>query len=222
MSWGLGWKRSFDIFHLSLYYGTDEAVDDPSPSSSSRSSSSSSISSSHDQPPELGFRIYLDWNAGDDEDQTALRLQSQVMVALPLPQDTVTLELITDSLVDDEAKIGVDMKVVKRREPLRALILSRVGASGQQSEGIGVLTRLLRYNFDSGSSGFGLGSGSGSGSGSDSDSSPTRVVVCADHWKTVTAVSLCGCGLSVSVSLYIHVYHQYMDECFGAFVAFLF
>ena len=28
-------------------------------------------------------------SAGDDEEQMALRLQSQLMVALPMPQDTV-------------------------------------------------------------------------------------------------------------------------------------
>ena len=52
----------------------------------SRSSSASSIVA---QDQELGFRIELEWSAGDDEEQVALRLQSQLMVALPMPQDRV-------------------------------------------------------------------------------------------------------------------------------------
>lgn len=196
MSWGLGWKRATETFHLSLYYGTDDTLEDYSPSSSSRSSSSSSISSNQDQQQllqqhqELGFRIDLDWNAGDDEDQVALRLQSQVMVALPLPQDAVELEFKVsgDDVEGGECNVGVDMKVVKRREPLRAVTLSRVGGSSHQSDGMGVLTRLMRSDFSSNSSGSPTGSG-------DID----VLVGCPDHWKSVTLVSLCGCGLLVSI-----------------------
>ncbi|KAA8515487.1 hypothetical protein F0562_018902 [Nyssa sinensis] len=185
MSWGLGWKRPSEIFHLTLNYGTDEIVDDRSPrstssplSNSSPLSTSSPSASSQDQ--ELGFRIDLDWSAGDDEDQVALRLQSQLMVALPLPQDTVVLELKSSSS-EEEGNVGVDMKIVKRREPLRALTMSKAGGSGQQSDGIGVLTRLLRSDFATPAA-------SGVGDG---------VLGYADHWKSVTVLSLCGCGLSV-------------------------
>lgn len=205
MSWGLGWKRPSDVFHLALNYGAEETLDDrgsrtPSASSSSRSSSpplssssrSSSASAIVDQ--ELGFRIDLDWTAGaDDEDQVALRLQSQLMVALPLPQDTVVVELKELESCGDRAgdgeKVGVEMKVVKRREPLKAVTMTRVGGTGQMSDGIGVFTRLLRSN----SVAAGTGSG-GSGEG-------VAVVggYPADHWMSVTVVSLCGCGMSVSV-----------------------
>ncbi|KAJ9535292.1 hypothetical protein OSB04_un001609 [Centaurea solstitialis] len=72
MSWGLGWKRPSDVFHLSLYYGSDEALDDQtrsSPPSPSESSSSPVDNNNNNNNPELGFRIDLDWNAEDDEDQ---------------------------------------------------------------------------------------------------------------------------------------------------------
>lgn len=69
---------------------------------------------------ELGFRIDLEWTAGvDDEDQVALRLQSQLMVALPLPQDMVVVEL------KEGEGVRVEMKVVKRREPLKAVTMAR-------------------------------------------------------------------------------------------------
>ncbi|CAK9176702.1 unnamed protein product [Ilex paraguariensis] len=186
MSWGLGWKRPSEIFHLTLNYGTDDFADDYTPrsSASSRSSSSSSITSSQDpQDQQLGFRIDLDWNAVDDEDQVALRLQSQVMVALPLPQDTVEIELkenSENSESEGNVRVGVEMRVVKRREPLKVVIMNRAAGSGQQSDGMGVFNRLLRSNFATN----GLGTVDG-------------VVVIAEHWRSVTVVSLCGVGLSV-------------------------
>uniref|UniRef100_A0A166IVX7 Patatin n=1 Tax=Daucus carota subsp. sativus TaxID=79200 RepID=A0A166IVX7_DAUCS len=209
MSWGLGWKRATETFHLSLYYGTEDTLEDYSPSSSSRSSSDSSISSSPDQlafqlqqqsgnPFDLGFRIDLEWNAGDDEDQVALRLQSQVMVALPAPQDSVELEFRVE-----EGNVGVDMKVVKRREPLRAVTMGRVGGWSHASDGMGVLIRLLRSNFsNSGGPGSPVGAGDGGGG-------------CADHWKNVTLVSLCGCGLAalpVEITRLPHLEKLYLDN----------
>ncbi|EHA8590684.1 Patatin [Cocos nucifera] len=173
MSWGLGWKRLSETFHLALDYGeSDDNADNPSPPSSPPP-----LSSSPSPPPSsrgLGFRIDLDWSAGEDEDQVALRLQSQLMVALPLPQDTVVLDLHQD----EEEWIKVDMKVVKRREPLRSVKMSKVLNSGQQSDGIGVLTRLIRSDLAA------LGSG---------EESPRL----ADHWKSLKVLNLGGCGLSV-------------------------
>nr|DAD20537.1 TPA_asm: hypothetical protein HUJ06_022000 [Nelumbo nucifera] len=171
MSWGLGWKRPSEIFHLTLNYGENDIVGDPSRFSSSSSASLSSSSSSEE---EVGSRIELDWSAGDDEDQVALRLQSQLMVALPPPQESVVLQFH-----QEEENVGVDMKVVKRREPLRVITMSKTVGSGQQNDGIGVLTRLLRSN---------LGPSSGIEDGS-----------CgyAEHWKNVTVLRLCGCSLSV-------------------------
>ncbi|XP_068656988.1 phospholipase A I-like [Aristolochia californica] len=168
MSWGLGWKRTSEIFHLILNYGDDDehvlnlAAD--------RSSNSSS---------ELGFRIELDWSAADDEDQVALRLQSQLMVALPPPKDTVILELSPENGVEEEEElVSVVMKVMKRKEPLRAITMSKTIGSGQQSDGVGVLTRLLKSCL----AGPGVGEG---------------VVGIGEHWKSVTVLSLCGCSLSV-------------------------
>lgn len=184
MSWGLGWKRSSDIFRLSLNYGTEEFADDLNRSSSSSSLGSSSSSSSslyQTQDPELGFRIDLDWTTGDDEDQVALKLQSHLMVALPVPQDAVVVELRERK--EGEGNVGVEMKVEKRRDPLRAVMMAKMAGSGQQNDGVGVLTRLLRSNLTP-------------------VAGPSPVVdggawVCGEHWRTVTLLSLCGCGLLV-------------------------
>lgn len=211
MSWGLGWKRSSDVFHLTLSYGEDEALDESTPTSSRSSSSASTFLGSSPsagaaegqeentinnlEEELLGFRVELDWNVGDDEDQVALKLQSQVMVALPLPQDTVEIEFKeknenengNDDVEEDiTGEVAVEMRVVKRREPLKGVMMWRVGSSSQQSDGMGVLSRLMRSNF---ANRVGLG---GSGEG--------VPVGCADHWKSVTVVSLCGLGLMVSGS----------------------
>ncbi|PSS04704.1 Phospholipase A I like [Actinidia chinensis var. chinensis] len=190
MSWGLTWKRASEVFHLTLNYGTEETVDDHTPVSSSASTSSStrSSSASANQDQELGVRIDLDWSAGDDEDQVALRLQSQLMVALPMPQDTVVVELTTTAAMEAEGvegNVGVDMKVVRRREPLRAVVMRKMVGSGQQSDGFGVLTRLLRSNFvPPGDSTTAASVGDGLGG-------------YADHWMSITMLSLCGCGMLV-------------------------
>lgn len=182
MSWGLGWKRPSEIFHLTLTYGTEEPPP-PENSSSTTSSTSSSSTSVVSQDQELGFRIDLDWSVGDDEDQVALRLQSQLMVALPLPQDTVVVELRPEE--SEEANVSVDMRVVRRREPLRAVSMTKTGGSGQQNDGTGVLTRMLRSNFSSSMPAVADGA-----------------AACGVHWQCVTMVRLCGCGLSVSLSLH--------------------
>ncbi|KAE8689702.1 Phospholipase A I [Hibiscus syriacus] len=94
------------------------------------------------------------------------------MVALPVPQDTVSVELREA----DKNSVGVEMKVEKRREPLRAVTMVKAAGSGQQSDGVGVLVRLLRSNLvPSGDSGL---------------------VACGDHWRSITLLSLCGCGLT--------------------------
>lgn len=142
----------------------------------SRSSSASSIVA---QDQELGFRIELEWSAGDDEEQVALRLQSQLMVALPMPQDTVEVVL----KAEDE-NVAVEMTVSKRREPLRSVTMTKVAGSGQQSDGTGVLTRLLRANLPLPMPNEG------------------GVSECGDHWRTVTVLSLGACGLSVSLQIF--------------------
>ncbi|XP_016197443.1 phospholipase A I isoform X3 [Arachis ipaensis] len=172
MSWGLGWKRPSEIFHLTLNYGTDDLRE------ALNRTSSASASSLIPQEQELGFRIELEWSASEDEDQTALKLQSQLMVALPLPQDTVVVELRPK---EDDDGVNLNMEVLKRREPLRAITMSKAVASGQHSDGTSVLIRLLRSNLAS--------------------SAPPAVAEgvagCGDHWSSVSVLSLCGCGLSV-------------------------
>lgn len=180
MSWGLGWKRPSDIFRLSLYYGYEESGEDLDRTSSqligSYSSSSASLTPPQDQQ-EPGFKIDLDWVAGDDMDQVALRLQSQLMVALPLSQDTVAIELKET----EENEVRVEMYVEKRREPLRAVTVVKATGTGQQSDGVGVLLRLLRSNLV--------------------PSVDVDPVASDDHWKSITSLSLCGCGLTVRLSL---------------------
>ncbi|KAL4628422.1 hypothetical protein ACB092_05G237800 [Castanea dentata] len=204
MSWGLGWKRPSEIFHLALSYGNEEPVESPgrvSSSSSASSSSSTTIGSASRsssassivaQDQELGFRIELEWSAGDDEEQVALRLQSQLMVALPMPQDTVEVDL----KAEDE-NVAVVMTVVKRREPLRSVTMTKVAGSGQQSDGTGVLTRLLRANLPPPMPNEG------------------GVSECGDHWRTVTVLSLGACGLSalpVELTQLPHLEKLYLDN----------
>ncbi|KAK7359751.1 hypothetical protein VNO77_01716 [Canavalia gladiata] len=182
MSWGLGWKRPSEIFHFTLNYGTD----DPPETLGRASTSSSSVQ-------ELGFRIELEWSASEDEDQVALKLQSQLMVALPMPQDTVVVELRPE---DGEESVDLAMKVVKRRESLRAVTLTKTVASGQQSDGTGVLIRLLHSNLASAAT-------------------PPVAEGCGDHWRTVAVLSLCGCGLSVfpvELTQLPHLEKLYLDN----------
>ncbi|CAN8305502.1 unnamed protein product [Cochlearia groenlandica] len=185
MSWGLGWKRSSENFRLSLSYGAGYLYDDlhRSSSASSLGSPRSSSSASTVQDPESGFRIDLDWTAGDAEDQVALRLQSQLMVALPVPQDTVVVELMgREEYEEEEGNVRIVMRVEKRRETLQGVTLMKAAGSGQQSDGIGVLTRLMRY-----------------------DMAPAAIPApvidgvssCGEHWKNVSSLSLCGVGLLV-------------------------
>lgn len=197
MSWGLGWKRPSVIFRLSLDYGdgSGEEVGGSDPGFSSPPAPHGPPPPPHPPPPpppaprtlsfsrESGFRIDLEWPAGEDEDQVALRLQSQLMVALPPPRDSVVLSLAGEG-EGEEWRVRVDMKVTKRREPLRSVTMSKAVGSGQLSEGIGILTRLI--------------------ASSSMPSGPGESLVGFDeHWKSLTTLSLCECGLSVSVMLSI-------------------
>ncbi|RWR85093.1 phospholipase A I isoform X1 [Cinnamomum micranthum f. kanehirae] len=163
MSWGLGWKRPSEIFHLTLSYGEpgEEAIPTVDPSLPHPSN-------------DLGFRIDLDWSAGEDEDQVALRLQSQLMVALPPPQDSVFLRITEKG----EESVGVDMQVIKHREPLRSITMAKTVGSGQQSDGTGVLTRLVRSELAA----AGVAD---------------RFLGFSEHWKSASVLNLSGCSLLV-------------------------
>lgn len=219
MSWGLGWKRPSEVFHLALSYGSDEFPDEGSPKSSRSSSSQSGGSPLSDASPtklfqeaqqQLGFRIEIDWNAGDDEDQVALKLQSQLMVGLPSPQDTVEIELTERCESGDaedcgKGEVGVEMRVVKRREPLKGVLMWKAGTSGHQADGVGVFLKLMRSNF--------CNDVVGSTNGGEE-----IVGGCAEHWRSVTVVSLSGLGLTVG-SFFIYYCILYLNmsvfRCFS-------
>ncbi|EPS58325.1 hypothetical protein M569_16490, partial [Genlisea aurea] len=141
----------------------------------------------------LGFRIDLEWNGGDDEDQVTLKLQSQVMMSLPTPQETVEIGFterrgLTEAdpsngqvaLNETEREVSLEMVVVKKRLPLNGVALWRSVGSGQQNDGgLGVLLKLMRSNF-SHKAEDGIAQGSG----------------IADHWRNVVLLSLPGLGLT--------------------------
>lgn len=185
MSWGLGsWKRPADTFRLSLGYGDADGE-----SSSSLFHSAPSGSLQWDPNSASNFRIELDWSAADDEEQVALKLQSQLMVTLPPPQEHVQVEINPPSLDDDnnDEHVNLELKVVKRKEPLKVLSLSRTMGSGQQSEGVGVITRMMMLR-----SNIGVGVGMGAPS-----TIPPELPGYSHHWKTITVLNLSSCALSV-------------------------
>jgi hypothetical protein len=150
MSWVTGWKRQVDAFHLTLGYGDQvhspnlELLKNGQPLKSDIGS---------DLLCSCRFRVQLDWSAGDDEDQVVLKLQSQIMVTLPAPQDEVQVSVAvapptyeeSENLVENEGDraVQVRMEVHKRRELLRVVSLSRTVGSGPSADGLGVLTRVL-------------------------------------------------------------------------------
>jgi hypothetical protein len=113
MSWALGsWKRQVDTFHLTLGYGEgdqeeyDGVVGGGGGGGNGGGGGGLGIlkksgGSPRKQQDVVGaeltagckFRIELDWAAGDDEEQVALKLQSQLMVNLPSPHDEVQVSL---------------------------------------------------------------------------------------------------------------------------------
>jgi hypothetical protein len=214
-SWGLGWKRSSEIFHLTLDYGDladgpphhhqqqhqpppqQQPGSPPTPSSAGStptSSSSSPTARRSGGSGEFGFRIELDWSAGDDEDQVALRLQSQLMVALPPPHDAVCVDLSPRGEGGEEEEgavaVAVEMRVVRRREALRSVRVARAaGSAAGSGDGAGVLSRLIRSNLAPAPAVDGAAA--------------TGVPVLADHWRSVAVLSLCNCGLLVSPFLYL-------------------
>lgn len=152
MSWVPGWKRQVDTFHLTLGYGDQlhapnlelELLKKGQPLKSDIRS---------DLLSSCRFRVQLDWSVGDDEDQVVLKLQSQIMVTLPAPQDEVQVSLAVAPPsyeksehpieTDSNRTIQVRMEVHKRRELLRVVSLSRTVGSGPSADGLGVLTRVL-------------------------------------------------------------------------------
>ncbi|KAL0310711.1 UNVERIFIED_CONTAM: Phospholipase A I [Sesamum angustifolium] len=72
------------------------------------------------------------------------------------------------------------MRIVTKREPLKGIIMSRAGGSGQQADGgMGVLIKLMKLNMGSGDAN-GMAPGPG----------------LAEHWQNLSVVILCGLGLT--------------------------
>ncbi|EFJ31555.1 hypothetical protein SELMODRAFT_408233 [Selaginella moellendorffii] len=164
MSWGLGWKRPVDSFHLTLGYG-EQSTNLRSRQDKAEESERESQKAQEDQEEEgkkrkqlahlvlpdaadlaseCRFRFQFDWSAADDDDQTALKLQSQLMVALPTPRDEVCVRLFLDLEDPDAVRVRVSMGVREKREHLKVLSLSRsIGSGGPPVENLGVLSKLL-------------------------------------------------------------------------------
>ncbi|XP_057544928.1 phospholipase A I-like isoform X2 [Amaranthus tricolor] len=176
MSWGLGWKRPSEIFHLRLHFGVEAEDEDET-----EEDKDSIVVVNNGGGGDIEKKIVeMEWTAGDDEDQVALRLQSKLMMEMPPPEDTVVVDLAER---DNGAGVFMSMKVVRRREPLRAITLVKASGSGQQSDGIGVLTRLLNSKVAATAVASGVGVEGG--------------LSFTEHWNSVTALSLSGCGISV-------------------------
>ena len=98
-----GWNRKQDTFHLELGYGKRE---DESDTSDTPGRANGAVVDFEEEakklraPPvsverDCKYRVRLDWTAGEDEDQVALRLQSQVMATLPPPYDHVQVSILS-------------------------------------------------------------------------------------------------------------------------------
>ncbi|VAH29475.1 unnamed protein product [Triticum turgidum subsp. durum] len=103
------------------------------------------------------------------------------MVALPPPHDVVCVDLRP---ADDGDEVGVEMRVVRRREALRSVRVARaLGSTQSTGDGAVVLARLIRSNLAPAPAADGAVA--------------AGVPVLADHWRSVTVLSLCNCGLMV-------------------------
>ncbi|GBG71581.1 hypothetical protein CBR_g8997 [Chara braunii] len=119
-------------------FGTAAAAAVPKPGTAA------AISPSCDPDPDLRCQhwVEFDWTVGEDESTVALKLQSQVMVALPAPEDWVRVRLVDTGMTivtegeegesswTFQPKIAVKMAVEKRREPLRVLRICRTSGTG--------------------------------------------------------------------------------------------
>lgn len=99
MSWSLpGWSRQPGTFQLVLGYGdkppaqtgapptalSDGALADeggPKPDAEGKEDGGK-----NDAAAECKIRVQLEWGAGEDEEGVVLKLQSQLMMALPYPE----------------------------------------------------------------------------------------------------------------------------------------
>lgn len=118
MSWMSGWTRQVDSYHLELGYGTREDDDDLVNDAGTGHGATLDFAEEARKlrtPPvsverDCKYHVKLDWNSGEDEDQVALRLQSQVMATLPPPYDHVQVA-ITAGSSDETAANATDAEV---------------------------------------------------------------------------------------------------------------
>lgn len=189
MSWGLpSWKRQSDAFHVLLGYGDREQEEQQQQLPTlfrngqplNPGDPGFPVSSSGPDPTsQCKFRIQLDWSAGDDEEQVALKLQSQLMITLPAPHDHVQVELRIIS--DHQPHVRVNFTVRKKREMLKAISVTRTSGSSPQGDGWGVLTRLM---------------GSASSDRSSSISVTEELLGYTQHWRSLAVLNLSGCSLT--------------------------
>ncbi|KAL3694575.1 hypothetical protein R1sor_008226 [Riccia sorocarpa] len=106
----------------------------------------------------------MSWTlGGDDEDQVALKLQSQLIVTLPVAHDEVEVHLVQSSdtqkfggtvvpvesdsnpteKIDPEIRVRLSM--YKTREHLKLVSLLRTVGSGPSMDGFGVLNRIRTF-----------------------------------------------------------------------------
>ena len=106
------------------------------------------------------------------------------MVALPPPHDVVSVDL---KPTKDRDGVGVEMRVVRRKEAMCSVRVARaLGSTQSTGDGAVVLVRLIRSNLA-----FVPAADGPVAAG---------VPVLADHWRSVTALSLCNYGLMVNPS----------------------
>jgi hypothetical protein len=217
------WKRQADTFHLVLGYGdqppgeeNSEVVVVPGGPTLYRNGEQQvlgvvEIKSPLGGPSDLisacKYKIQLDWLAGEDEDQVALKLQSQLMVTLPAPYDGVAVRLepiqpihshegganhiqengsaeLEEKVVvdkDHDEEIRVSFCVQKTREHLKVVSLSRTAGSGPSVDDLGVLNRILDRFASANVIDESLG--------------------LIEHWRALSVLNLSSCSLTVCVLL---------------------
>ncbi|CAA6658248.1 unnamed protein product [Spirodela intermedia] len=209
MSWGLGWKRPSVIFRLSLDYGdgSGEQVGGSDPASLRlqlplRRCLLCRIHRRR-RRPRRGRSLFpesLDsgsiWSGQPETTRPGRSPASVAAHGCASPSSGLGGVESSWGRGGEECRVRVDMKVTKRREPLRSVTMSKAVGSGQISEGIGILPRLI--------------------ASSSMPSGPGESLVGFDeHWKSLTTLSLCECGLSVlpvELTRFPHLERLYLDN----------
>ena len=203
------WKRQLDTFNLVLGYGDPGPPPsnypvDPTPAQTTPPDPKLPLPKPP-LPPDRAegckYRVQTEWSAGEEEETVALRLQSQLVVTLPPPHDSVEVMMkVTEALAhtpgleagiasdisfrewqeggEAEGGVKLQLQVHKFREPLKVVSLSRSQqGGGGGSDGLGIFTRVLSPD----SPHMSLGE---------------ELLGYAHNWTSISVVSLAGCGLA--------------------------